>query len=341
MKKLLLLVCMIACIKGMSQGQLKAKIEYQEAETAYSEERYEEAIQKLDAAEKLLGKSAPNINYLKIISMDKLCDYENPKDKYLPEITKEVDAYMKFADAHEDAVVEDKFKTVYNIQKIINTQKEIQVLKTMPEYLEGYNAENKADYPTSLAAYVKAAEKGNHVAMFRLGLRNYYGVNEVKNFPEAINWFKKAAAKGNVEATRYMGNMYYFEEATEDYAHALQWYLKAATAGSTDAMASIGTLYQFGGVNLEKNEKEALAWYMKAVTKGSGAAMYNIGIMYEAGRGVSKSSEEAFTWFKKSADHSYYRGIKKVSECYEKGIGVPKNIAMAIKYMEKAIEVSK
>lgn len=342
MKKTLLLIFIISSIQGISQDQLKAKIEYQEAETAYSEERYEDAIQKLVVAEKLLGKWAPNISYLKITSFDKVCNYEKPQDKYLPQVTKEVDAYMKFSNANEDAVIEDKFKVVYNIQKIISNQKETEALKTMPEYMAGYNAANSSDYTTAIASYLKAVEKDNHVAMFRLGLLNYFGMKGVKNFPEAMSWFKKAAAKGNMGALEYIGNMYYHGSGvSEDYGQALQWYMKAVAAGSTEAFNSIGRLYNYGGENLQKNETEALAWYTKAATKGHGAAMYNIGLMYEGGRGVTKSNEEAFVWFKKSADNNYYYGAEKVSKCYQEGIGVPKNIDLAIEYIQKAIDLTK
>lgn len=342
MKKLLLLIFTIACIKGISQDQLKAKIEFQEAETAYSEERYEDAIQKLVTAEKLLGKSAPNITFLKIISLDKVCDYENPKDKYLSQVAKEVDAYMQFANANEDMVVEDKFKTVYNIQKIVNNQKETEAFKLMPEYTTAYNAISSGDYAAAVASFSKAAEKDNHAAMFRLGLLNYFGIKGIKNYSEAMSWFKKAAAKGNMSALEYIGNMYYHGNGvTEDYNQALQWYMKAVTAGSTEALNSIGRLYNFGGINLQRNETEAIAWYTKAVIKGNGSAMYNIGVMYEKGMGVAKSNEEAFTWYKKSADHSYYHGIKKVAQCYEEGIGVPKNLDMAIEYIQKAIDANK
>jgi TPR repeat protein len=329
-------------MKGFSQDQLKAKIEYQEAETAYAEERYEEAIQKSETAETLLGKWAPNISYLKITAIDKLCDYENPKDKYLMQLAKEVDAYMQFCNANEDKVIEDKFKIVYNIQKILNSQKETEALKTMPEYLTGYNAANKSDYTTAADAYLKAAEKNNHVAMWRLGLLHYFGMKGVKNYPEAMSWFKKAAAKGNVKAMEYIGNMYYHGYGgSEDYSQAAQWYTKAVSAGSTEALNALGRLYNYGGVNLTKNETEALAWYTKASVKGNAAAMYNIGLLYERGTGVPKSNEEAFAWFKKSADHGYYYGMDKVSKCYQEGIGVTKNLDLAIEYIQKAIDANK
>ncbi|GGH74200.1 hypothetical protein HNQ91_003816 [Filimonas zeae] len=342
MKQVLLSVFTILCIQTFSQDQLKAKIEYQEAEAAYSEERYEEAIQKLATAETLLGKWAPNISYLTITSLDKLCDYENPKDKHLPHLTKEVDAYMKFSNANEDNVVEDKFKTVYNIQKIINRLKETEAFKTMPEYLAGYNDTNYTDYTTKIASYLKAVEKGNSMAMVRLGFLNYFGMKGVKNYPEAMSWFKKAAAKENATALEYLGNMYsYGYGSSEDYGQAIQWYTKAVNAGSTEALNAIGRLYNYGGINLEKNTAEALAWYTKAATKGHGASMYNIGLLYERGTGVAKSNEEAFAWFKKSADHGYYYGMQKVSKCYEEGIGVTKNLDLAIEYIQKAIDANK
>ena len=52
---------------------------------------------------------------------------------------------------------------------------------------------------------------------------------------------------------------------TKDYAQAKRWYEKAAAAGNSDAMKEIGDIYYRGGEGVPVDVAEAKRWYEKAV----------------------------------------------------------------------------
>lgn len=77
----LLLATILISINSFSQGNLKAKIEYENAEQAFAEEKYEDALTSLLEVENLLQKWTPNVSFLKIQVLDKTFDYTNINHK--------------------------------------------------------------------------------------------------------------------------------------------------------------------------------------------------------------------------------------------------------------------
>jgi hypothetical protein len=67
MKHLFVLILFIAGFTGTSFAQL-GKMQFQDAEQAFSEGKFEEAIQFLNEAEKSNGKTNPLIMHLRILS---------------------------------------------------------------------------------------------------------------------------------------------------------------------------------------------------------------------------------------------------------------------------------
>ncbi len=59
MKKIIITFLIIASHFAVAQNNLKAKIEFEEAEKAFAENRYEEAYNRLNKTEVLLAKSMP------------------------------------------------------------------------------------------------------------------------------------------------------------------------------------------------------------------------------------------------------------------------------------------
>lgn len=345
MKKFIHIISFLVLTASMTNAQstLKAKMEFEEAEIAYAANKYQVAIEKLNKAEELLGKWAPNISFLKIQALDKVCDYENAKTPYRTPLAKEVKSYLAFANENETAIVFDKFKEVVQIEKRLNYAAEVDSLKKMEEYVLAKDALRKNEYAVAMDYYSKAAAKNNSVAMFEKGLRYYFGSSQItQNYPEAMVWFKKAAELNHLDALDYIGDMYSAGHGvTEDCAEAIVWYQKAIDYGSTNALNGMGFVYKYGGNGVAENTLEALAWYKKGADKGYAASMYDIGDMYEKGKGVPQNQAEAFSWYVKAAEKEYYHAMKKVSECYEKGLGVTKDLDLAIKWVEKAIEVNK
>ncbi len=127
----------------------------------------------------------------------------------------------------------------------------------------------------------KAADQGNAVCQYDLGLM-YTNANGVpKDNAEAANWFRKAAEQGNADAQFQLGRLYdslfkniYLNGQPDngglpfDDAEAFKWYLKAAKQGNVSAQFYLGAKYSFGRGVLQ-DDIEAIAWLNIAAAAGN------------------------------------------------------------------------
>ncbi len=131
LQKLLLIISFIAFSTGnifAQNNDMKARIEFEDAETAYQNQDYSKAITHLESAEKLLGKATAKTGYLKVLSLDKLISEETYEYENLEKLRilskKYVDSYSK--------VDADKFKEVYSINKKLSdypkSKEELEIL---------------------------------------------------------------------------------------------------------------------------------------------------------------------------------------------------------------------
>lgn len=57
-----------------------------------------------------------------------------------------------------------------------------------------------------------------------------------KNYTEAVNWFRKAAEQGDVNAQALLGSMYYDGVGvTKNLSEAKKWFEKAAAQGNEES----------------------------------------------------------------------------------------------------------
>lgn len=132
-------------------------------------------------------------------------------------------------------------------------------------YQTGRGVEKNID--KTLYWYGKSAELGFAKAQRKLG-DIYYG---------------KAEAKGG-------------QAEKNDYLKlAVEWYRKAANGGDVEAQCNMGYLYRNGkGVTMSK--KIAFGWYEAAAKAGDYIAQMALAEMYENGEGVKKDLDLAFYW---------------------------------------------
>ena len=169
-------------------------------------------------------------------------------------------------------------------------------------YKKGDEFYYKKQYPEAVECYRKAAEQGYAAAQNDLGYmyRNGYGVT--KDYGEAVRWYHKAAEQGYATAQYNLGYMYqYGYGVTKDYGEALRWFRKAVEQGNASAQNNLGYMYM-NGYGVTKDYGEALRWYRKAVEQGKASAQYNLGYMYQYGYGVEKDLAQARYWYQKAAD---------------------------------------
>ena len=148
--------------------------------------------------------------------------------------------------------------------------------------------------------YEKAITKGNVEAMRKLGVLYYAEGDKEK----AKKWLEKSASKGDIKAIEYLGELY---DEEGDKVKAKKWYEKAATKGSTTAMTKLGVLY-----DKEGDKEKAKKWYEKAATKGSTTAMYNLGLLYDEDGEKAKAKE----WLEKAVAKGDADAMNKLGLLY-------------------------
>lgn len=116
------------------------------------------------------------------------------------------------------------------------------------------------------------AEKGDAGAQFQVGLMYYGGQGVLRDYPQALNWFKKAALQGNPFAQYNVGYMYEKGEGTpQNYVEAAKYYRQSAEQGNQLAQYTLGYMYEKGR-GVSPDEIQALMWYNLAAIRGEAKA---------------------------------------------------------------------
>ncbi len=235
-----------------------------------------------------------------------------------------------------------------------------------------------APTPAELEEIEKAASRGeagtrDAEAQFKIGEMYRRGDQGLpQSAAKALEWFEKAAARGNANAQARLANMYNngdglpegFDKSVR-YIKALEWNQqaaeqgdniasqfglgrqygnpdgfgiidKAASEGNAEAQFQLGFLYELGR-GVPKSDAKALEWYQKAAAQGHATAQCNIASMYQAGKGVPKDETKATEWYQKAATQGNARAQFKLGLQYDNGQGVPMNAAKATEWLLKAV----
>ena len=190
----------------------------------------------------------------------------------------------------------------------------------------------------ALEWYRKAAEKGNADAQIELGKRYFEGRGVSANEAEAVVWYRKAADKGNTEAQLELGDRYFEGRGVEQkYSTAAEWYRKAAEQGIARAQYQLGLMYS-QGQGVERNYVETAEWYRKAAEQGSKEAQRSLAGLFEYGKGVGQSYAEAEKWYLKAAGQGSKEAQYSLGLIYAYGKGGVRSNTEAFRWFHKAAE---
>jgi len=121
--------------------------------------------------------------------------------------------------------------------------------------------------------------------------------HENKSYAKAAASFRQAAARGNTEATRRLGFMYYHGEGVaQDNKRAVDLFEQSAAAGDVVSASNLAKMYEFG-MGVTQDDARAAAWYEKAANMGDPMSQFNASIMYYKGQGVARDRAEAAKWW--------------------------------------------
>ncbi len=161
-----------------------------------------------------------------------------------------------------------------------------------------------------IQALKQDARRGDVNAQVSLGACYYLGEVVAQSYPEAVKWYRKAAAQGNASAQYLLGSCYHYGKGVaQSYPEAVKWYRKAADQGDANAQYALGCCYH-NGEGVAQSYSEAVRWYRKAAEQGNANAQFDLAICYGHGQGVTENAFEALKWLGKAAEQGHVEAKK-------------------------------
>lgn len=205
-------------------------------------------------------------------------------------------------------------------------------------------------FPAKAAPSVlERAKGGDAICQFLVGIDCLQGTPEVKKDErKAVEWFRKSAEQGCVEAELFMGQCFHDGIGVErDFAEAARWFRMAAKSRPSaarspmtipDAQFRLGLLLVRGAEGVEANKKEGAEWLGAAAARHHPDAEFCYGFCLLEGEGVKKNENEGAKMVLAAAEKGHTGAQTAIGGCYEQGIGVEMSAANAIEWYQKAAE---
>lgn len=128
----------------------------------------------------------------------------------------------------------------------------------------GVDAWQQGDYARAIVEWRPLAEQGDPDAQFNLGQAYKLGRGVPADLPQAIDWYRRAAAQGHLRAEDNLG-LVMFQQG--DRANAIPYLQRAAGRGEPRAQYIVGTAL-FNGDLLSKDWVRAYAMMTRAAASG-------------------------------------------------------------------------
>lgn len=187
----------------------------------------------------------------------------------------------------------------------------------------------------AMKLYAQAAALGHTVAMVNYGAM----LGKRGDAAGEFSHYKKAAEMGDTLGAYNLGVAYRDGIGTAvNGAEAARWFDKAAAEGDETAAFNLGVLLDDGSLVDEDNARAA-AFYRLAAERGSIDAMINLGLMLETGEGVAQDLPAAAGYFRQAADRGDSYGTLKLGLMQQSGSGIVRNIEQAVNSLVAAFEM--
>ena len=183
-------------------------------------------------------------------------------------------------------------------------------------------------------AIINASKKNYTHALYCLGYLYEFGPSSIKNYNQALNYFKRASELGDPYSTMLVGSMYRDGNGVpKDINEAIKWYNKAVLQGGGFGYFGLGYLYTNDDYGI-KDVSKGMDYYEKGCALGSGTACNNIGSAYMDGKYEPKDYTKAFNAFQKGIDIGNNIAMNNMGILYYNGFGVNKDINQAAIYFK-------
>jgi len=199
------------------------------------------------------------------------------------------------------------------------------------------------DYTQAVFWYRKAAEQGNVLAQFALGVMyetgHWFHNKSIRPCSLGVSYDSCHRPFAQSSGINPIGACYDTSRGVaQSCTQAVFWYRKAAEQGLADAQNNLGTMYRDGLGVAQEDYTEAVFWYRKAAEQGLAKAQNNLASMYQGGLGGTQDSTQAVFWYRKAAKQGLASAQYSLGMMYEQGDGIAQNYAQAIFWYRKAAE---
>jgi hypothetical protein len=174
---------------------------------------------------------------------------------------------------------------------------------------EGYEAYVRGEYEIAYSELLPAAQAGDYIAGYYLGLLYWDGNGIEKDVDAAVVWLGDAAARGHTGAQLSMALAYESGQGVErNYYLGAEFMIEAAQGGHPDAQYLLGTYYR-DGRGVVQDQREAYTWTERSVAGGQSNALFLdalllLGAAREWGRGLPQDLVESYKWYALAAGYS-------------------------------------
>ncbi|MCX8511581.1 MAG: tetratricopeptide repeat protein, partial [Chthoniobacteraceae bacterium] len=155
---------------------------------------------------------------------------------------------------------------------------------------------------TAFSRLSLAAQAGDPVAEYALGISFLEGMGTPASGENACDWLRKSASHGFSSAKVILAKL--LEEGRllpKDLREATNLYQEAANAGESQAMLRLANML-LSGVGAERNLPQAVVLLRQAAELGVASAMQKLAECYEKGAGVLTDPASAAAWYKKAIE---------------------------------------
>ncbi len=170
------------------------------------------------------------------------------------------------------------------------------------------------------------------VADYYLGRMYLYGYGQLKNTDLALRYFAQSAAQGYLPAVQLMAKYSLVEDNNPQ--QAVQWYKKAASQGDLNAQLFMGLAYQYG-FGVKKNSDSASHYFIDAAKQGNALAQYALGQYFLDSRHAA-NQKLGLIWLTKAANNGSPQALTALGTMYLNGKGATKDVEKADALLQQA-----
>jgi uncharacterized protein len=214
-----------------------------------------------------------------------------------------------------------------------------------------------SDFGEAIKWYEQAANLGNSLAMYQLGLLYQTTVVGEINIKESVKWLLLSAKEDNKKARQELEKLSQLDSTPADIKITIDEYLDLPVTTETDypriqlteETIKLKSLFNRDPVQYYQRAKncregsngetkdihQAAYWYRKAASKGHAEAEFELAELYHSGQLGDKTRSVAVNLYKQAAKKKHLPAVKALIEVYSNGMLIKPNPEKAQKWQAR------